>query len=76
MISVKLSHGSGSECGGSRFTASNNQQLGGNKALRHLGILQHAETHSHMPHCRFNQAFRGDRKSVCSPEILFMRFAK
>lgn len=76
MIPVKSSRGSGSEHDGSRFAAGNNQQLGGNKALRHLGILQHTEIHLHMPHCMFNQAFRGGRKSVCSPEIHFMQFAK
>lgn len=33
VISVKLSQGSRSERGGSRFTDSNNQELGGNRAL-------------------------------------------
>lgn len=32
MISEKISHGSGSECGGSGLMARNNQELGGNKA--------------------------------------------
>lgn len=32
VISVKISHGSGSECGGSRLTDRKNQELGGNKA--------------------------------------------
>lgn len=32
MISVKISHGSGNECGGRRLNDEENQELGGKKA--------------------------------------------
>lgn len=54
MISVKISHGSGNECGGRRLNDEENQELGGKKARDIYGVLQHTHKRSNMLHCKFN----------------------